>query len=62
LSEERARLGVAAGLAPIVLRQWESYRDAGGTDTDDVSTSWHVGRIALLASLAALTILALAWP
>jgi hypothetical protein len=62
LSEERARLGSATGLAPIVVRQWESYRDAGVVGTDDVSTRWHVGRIALLASLAALSIIALAWP
>ncbi|MDQ1608033.1 MAG: hypothetical protein QOE16_765 [Microbacteriaceae bacterium] len=62
LSAERARLGAAPGLAPIVLQQWESYRDSGSVGTDGVSTSWNVGRIALLASLAVVTILALAWP
>jgi hypothetical protein len=62
LGEDRSRRGSATGLAPIVVQQWESYRNASSVDTDDVVTQWHKGTIVLLASLAALTIVGLAWP
>jgi hypothetical protein len=60
-SEERIRRpGATAGLAPIVLRQWEAHRDSGGVA--EVTTRWHVPTIVVLASLAALIIIGLAWP
>jgi hypothetical protein len=56
------RRGSAAGLAPIVLHQWESYRDTKSAGAHHVSTRWHVATIVVLACLATLTIVGLAWP
>ncbi|MDQ1582671.1 MAG: hypothetical protein QOF36_725 [Microbacteriaceae bacterium] len=62
LVADRSRRGSATGLAPIVVQQWESYRDVRNVGPDDVRTQWHTRTIMLLAALAALTIIGLAWP
>jgi hypothetical protein len=51
-----------AGLAPIIVRQWETYRDEPTGETSQISTRWHRSTIIVLAALAALTLLGLLWP
>jgi hypothetical protein len=51
-----------AGLAQIVERQWEAYRDSPIGETDPISMRWHRSTITVLAALAALTLLGFLWP
>jgi hypothetical protein len=59
--EAPGQRGSVSGLAPIIVRQWESHRqgDAGGKT---VSTHWNVPTIVVLATLTLFAVVGSIWP